>query len=694
MKSSPSTAIACLSLILPLSNVNLITVANTAAAQSTITQKYQIDYKAQALSIVPQILEAANQLEDDNYSKYKFLRKVIIIYIATGEYNKIDGVINRISSQEIKSRLWHNVIVEYGISGELQRALAIAKNLPNIDAKDYAFKTIAEQYLSNNDYNQAVKIAENIQNKSTKAYLLINIATNYAVSGNKKAALDVLAQTFYLVQRGESEDSLSNEELLAQILFQYQEIGISDSRFQALANPSDIVLYNLFSIYANDQKYNQALAIINRIKDQDYKTSTLRSIADSFAYADEYEQALNIVNQIDGLSEKISLLLKIGEVAWIQDKKDQISVVLSQIQPIIQNLTIDVNNISIFTRIANLYSKVGDQEKALEIIAKSESLIGKYDNPYNRIQHILDLARQYREIGDKNKSILLLSQAETLVNTSKLNDDELYSKAYLLSSIASEYATNEEYEKAIQLVNTLENSEDRYPALLAIVLGYATNDGYNQALEFIDNLNLNFKEDKEYLLEYTRFAYIYNYVEAGELDKAVEAANQIKEPENKIKALILILNEYVEKEQDNRAIEIVNAIREPEIRLDALNYIASKYIYEKQYDKALNVINYIPISTNKISLLLDMAKAYNEAEKYDDAIALLDTIQISDNLANTPQLVETLTKLSIAYADANEKTKSGEILTQALAKATTIANTQDRALLLMPIAQQFINLTK
>ncbi|HBK63072.1 MAG TPA: hypothetical protein DD000_05950, partial [Cyanobacteria bacterium UBA11166] len=243
MKSSQSTTIACLSLILSLSNINIITAANTAVAQSTITQKYQIDYKAQALSIVPQILEAANQLEDENYSKHELLRKVIRIYIATGEYNKIDGVINRISSQEIKSRLWHNVIVEYGISGELQRALAIAKNLPNIDAKDYAFQTIAEQYLSNNDYNQAVKIAENIQNKKTKAYLLLNIATNYAVSGNKKAALDVLAQTFYLVQRGESEDSFSNEDLLAQILFQYQEIGISDSRFQALANPSDIVLY-------------------------------------------------------------------------------------------------------------------------------------------------------------------------------------------------------------------------------------------------------------------------------------------------------------------------------------------------------------------------------------------------------------------------------------------------------------------
>lgn len=198
----------------------------------------------------------------------------------------------------------------------------------------------------------------------------------------------------------------------------------------------------------------------------------------------------------------------------------------------------------------------------------------------------------------------------------------------LASAISRRYADRGEFERAVEIADTLNDPYTRDQTLASIAVKCAADRQEDAAFELIETL-------EDFSHQATALSQIaIAYANAGEFDRAVEIADGM---EDNSATLAEIASQCASKGEYERAFEIVERLDFPGYAALALTRIADSYIQAGRVDEAVELLS----------------------QALDEAAA----IDAGDEKATT------LSEIALKFADAGQAEKSTVILSQALAVA-------------------------
>ncbi len=198
----------------------------------------------------------------------------------------------------------------------------------------------------------------------------------------------------------------------------------------------------------------------------------------------------------------------------------------------------------------------------------------------------------------------------------------------LASAISSRYADRAEFERAVEIADTINDPYTRDMTLASVAVRCAADGQEDTAFELIESL-------EDFSHQATASSQIaIAHANAGEFDRAVEIADGM---EDNSATLAEIASQCASKGEYERAFEIVSRLDFPLYAALALTRIADSYIQAGRVDEAVE-----PLS-----------QALDEAASID----------AGDEKATT------LSEIALKFADAGQAEKATVILSQALAVA-------------------------
>jgi len=176
------------------------------------------------------------------------------------------------------------------------------------------------------------------------------------------------------------------------------------------------------------------------------------------------------------------------------------------------------------------------------------------------------------------------------------------------------------------------------------------------------------------------------YTEVGQANRAAEvfsqalqAANAIETPTEKIPALAGIALEYTKVRQQSQASEVLSqalqiaqSITDPSSNSYTLRVMAEQYIYEEQYDSAFAITQAIKDTSERSAKLQQITEKYIDAGRYDTALQVVNTLEAPSDKARW------LVAIANKYIQTEQTNKASEILAQAFQITQTIEGPESK----------------
>ncbi|MGK7874262.1 MAG: tetratricopeptide repeat protein [Xenococcaceae cyanobacterium] len=261
-------------------------------------------------------------------------------------------------------------------------------------------------------------------------------------------------------------------------------------------------------------------------------------------------------------------------------------------------------------------------------------------------------------------------QAIALIN----NMEDYLTKEETLVEIADQLAVAGEYNRAKQLVETIEEYETYKAQGLARIARRYAEAGNNEQAEEMFSQALQFAQtlDGEFFQPRAIATIAIEYAAAGEWFEAVELAKTIQDDSEKGMALAGIAGALSEADQFQQGVQLAQTIQDNYYKGEALATIAH-HARVDQLDQIVQLAKEIEDETYKVAALAQIAQIYARSGKFDKTAQLTETLASHDWLL--PQI-------------ASEYARSGRF-DLAIALANSIKNEYSQNQALVNIASEY-----
>lgn len=415
----------------------------------------------------------------------------------------------------------------------------------------------------------ALFFAKRIPDPMDKVEQLLQVATRYVEAGQKKRGLEILSLSLRATEKIKPLDSslpYKKAWVFASIASEYAKLGQKEKTLEILSEALQLVkeldyacdepisrawaLAEIAGGYAKAGQYRHALRVAETIEETDDKASALTEIAAEYTKVGQKEKALETLSKALQIAKTIQnenrrrLLKKTKEL--LKDFNLQIPKTIqdenrpyegSPLAELYAGITYHENRSyegSALAEVANEYAKLGQKEKALEVLSEALQIAKIIDDgeflSEARPSILVQVADNYAEIGEKEKALEVLSEALQAVKELEYPLDKPHYRAEALTEIAAEYMKVGQKEKALEILSS------------AFLLAEGTKDpsGKDWALCEISG----------------------GFAKAGQYHRAFQIVKKIEGPFQTVVALLEIADWYGKSGQrvDNRAKKILHEI--------------------------------------------------------------------------------------------------------------------------------------
>ncbi len=328
--------------------------------------------------------------------------------------------------------------------------------------------------------------------------------------------------------------------------------------------------------YISIGEFEQALSIIESIKEVFFQAEILTAIAESYTQAEQQQFAINTISQAVDLVENIeNSSQKEGVLLYITD---------------------------VYLQVADSYLKLGETELASEVISLASQTIEDIETESFKKYLLSQIALKLSTVGRIE---------EALAITDNLDQDR---KDFILEQIAIDSVNFNQFDQALEIYQAL----DQYPRneiLVQIVVELASLGQFERAMAIAED----FPEKQNVVVANVA----QQYINQGESNLAIGI---VKDVENycvrsntfqKLSSLLLEAEEY------SLALEITDNIEDAGIKNNALNRVAIKLAEIEKYEQAITVTQSIEDSNDKADALIRISQKLIEAGKSEQASELL-----------------------------------------------------------------------
>ncbi|HEY9725618.1 MAG TPA: hypothetical protein V6D50_04130, partial [Chroococcales cyanobacterium] len=249
-----------------------------------------IGQKDKAALLIEQALTLANRVEDAS-TRDDFLSQIANSYTRIDQFDQAVAIANRFQDASTKAKVLNSIAETY-LSQQPEKALQVVKLIEPLDPKvaNQALTSIAREYARTKQFDQALQVVERIQDNELANWARIAIATEYANAGQVERVLQV-ADTIQTTMKMDISDRPSNNGTnLADTLLKNQTLA-------ALA-----------LLYAQAERFPQALQLVQTIQPDRLKDQVRIAIAKQQAKAGQYSNAIQVANTITDARQRDPLL--------------------------------------------------------------------------------------------------------------------------------------------------------------------------------------------------------------------------------------------------------------------------------------------------------------------------------------------------------------------------------------------------
>ena len=279
----------------------------------------------------------------------------------------------------------------------------------------------------------------------------------------------------------EVDDSGRVSELLALALFSAGAIEEDYFRSRAMAIVSE--QYNLIG------EENRAVGILDSarelaigIKYPYFQSGALAEIVGCYIKAGKYEDAIQLIEEMKDPYFQADSLVEISGNYIDADNRDEALVLLTRAEEISGEIDISHFKAEVLAKIAIRYAAAGEGDKASALLAVALELIDRVDDLVSRSEALVVIGRGYMAAGERERTIELFSRA----NESAAAIENNLFKDQILQKISQEYIAMGEYERASGIEETIDDARAKALVLASLAESYNSSGDKEQSDIFVN----------------------------------------------------------------------------------------------------------------------------------------------------------------------------------------------------------------
>jgi tetratricopeptide (TPR) repeat protein len=460
-----------------------------------------------------------------------------------------------------RARVVAEVAVGYATAGQYDVAVQMAQTIDYNYLQAATLVKIAHQSVKAKladraiqILSQAMLIAQTIEHKPNRAKVLADIAVEYAATGQSNQARTI-------VQSLADQDFKSN--VIVKIVRQYAatrefEQAIQFAQLLPDSSPEkELALADIVVQLIAAGQDNKAFQVVQALQDGCAKDRTLKYSIDQLSKMKPYELAQQLARSIQSDNFRTEALANLLVQYAAKAQADQALPLLSEALNITQTLYKESLKAELLGQIAVQYAAIGQADKANQLLSQAlETLQNKSVRDADwriEFREVALVSSQYATAGQTEKAEELLSQAIKMAQSETQSDENKP-----LDAIAKIFADVRLFSQAIQIAETLKDSEFRSPVLTEIA---------------------------------------NKLTEVGRYDEALQVARMIDLDANKVTTMVQLANQYFVDGKLNRASDVLDEVlksverkEDSEWKATGLAQIAGQYAVVGQTDKALEIL--------------------------------------------------------------------------------------------------------
>jgi tetratricopeptide (TPR) repeat protein len=412
---------------------------------------------------------------------------------ALGQYDQALKLVDRMKACDLRDIALVKVASTLAKGGEYDQALKLVDRMKEPGFRDIALVEVASTLAKERQFDRALQLVNIIRRHDEKALALNSIAKSLAQAGQIDRALQ-LANT---IQLGYRKASLLDSivDTLTEAGNYEQALRIADT----IADTDEVKTHkqdafvNIAYKLASSGKIDLALQVANRLDDRS-KARALGAIASSLAKTGQFNQAMQLVETIKNDPLKAVALVRLAENLTEANQLEQVLQEVKKIQDGSMEEEFTISSIAIS------FAKVGQFDRALQLASSSKSDQVK-DNALRSITRSLAQAGQY-------------DRAKKVASTMKEGPDKAMAFVYIAASLA-------EVGKIADALQVVSSIEDRTPVTdtwFSETLMVLTEERkYNPALQMANTI----RDENEKAWTLTELA--NELIKAGQTELASQA---------------------------------------------------------------------------------------------------------------------------------------------------------------------------
>lgn len=366
----------------------------------------------------------------------------------------------------------------------------------------------------------------------------------------------------------------------------------------------------------------------------------LQDIAKNSSNIEILEQVRNYANRISEIEQKLRVLNEIALKYSSIGKIDEALIMFSESIQLSNKLDRkDYRNRSL-ERIVIKYAEAGFFDRAIQLASSIE-------DAFYQGKSLNSIGEFYALAGQNEDALKMFTQAFSII---KYTTNQYGTEQYVMSTICSNLSNINQYDRALELVNSINSKGSKSEALSKIAHNYLRIGKVEEAKRILQ-VSLNEMLNYEYSTEDLRRQIASIYVELEQFEDAIDIVENFR-AENEI--LTEIASKHYDIGKYDISIQIVNLFNNRVKKAEAFAILSKKYIEDGEYEKAKEVVSFIDIPSINVSVNAEIALHYAENGQKDFAIELLSQILSLAKISSQKSKAESLGIIAVIYAEVGE----------------------------------------
>ncbi len=479
------------------------------------------------------LAEKALKSIDIAKEKDGFTTSVAVIYAESGGYNSSIELTETIVDEEEKSRALAEIAGVCIEKGDWEKASELLQKALNIAEKNddqVAFGLIAKKYVDVEDLSKALEIVASRLSEDRQTSVLIKVVDKYLNVSNEKKDEKIIKSVLNRWKSGGFEPFYGDD--LAETAAAYSSAGETKLALEFLelaldaagkldhfwAKPKTMVriayLYNeIGDTKKADLIVNQMLEEVGVNSFDYWKDQAHADFALHYAIEDKFEEAFKELEKIrddDVMSSSLKeIALIIGEAGDIKS--------LSRVLKKANGIGIDRSRSSTLAAVALAYFSAGNNKKADEIFRLAMDSAGAMEDGSGKAGEFVRIAEKFGKAQKKQEAFLALQNAYEVAITIK----NKYVKPRVMGNIVTGYCEAGAFTRALEIARAIEDWQTRDISARKVVSHCQENGFCDEALQFINGI------DTVYSRSRLKAEIVKSYLNAGDCTNALKVAKAI-----------------------------------------------------------------------------------------------------------------------------------------------------------------------